>query len=563
MRINCWLPLFLTGLLAACAESSGTDLPHPDASESLCGDGRVEGSEQCDDGNLEDGDGCSSNCELDEELCIEGSAQACPDGEICREGRCAPIECVRDEDCDAPDECALEIVCDASRKECVALPALEDGEACLHESGAIAICIGGRCTPRACDDDAECDNQIACDGAERCVGGQCFASDPLPDGAFCWDDGVCLGGACVVRGCESDWDCASDNECREDGSCDRLTFQCVLGKPLVGAPCAEGRCDPSGECAAPGCGNGLLEDGEQCDDWNQRNGDGCSSRCRIETAFRIQNLELVDPHFFSFSHISGSYRMAVGACRDFTNQPHQITLPEILGMPPIPIPAVNDLIGATLQPDESGAIALSALLVVDSIGEKMDGLPFSVQSASCESVHGGCGARELLLETSYNDGTCLEALPETMSATWGASLHEPEENCFRSDEASIVLSIAGLELRLSDAVFAGEWDEDELGIPSIGSGVIRGFLKESDADATNLIDALDVDSVEGLLSLSTFLPGGTTSTVKARLGPISLDILFDSCFAEPEGPPHHGKDASGGESGWWFYLNYDASATSD
>jgi cysteine-rich repeat protein len=30
------------------------------------------------------------------------------------------------------------------------------------------------------------------------------------------------------------------------------------------------------------CGNGELEPGEQCDDGNRQNGDGCSSECRIE-----------------------------------------------------------------------------------------------------------------------------------------------------------------------------------------------------------------------------------------------------------------------------------------
>jgi len=35
--------------------------------------------------------------------------------------------------------------------------------------------------------------------------------------------------------------------------------------------------------AAPVCGNGVIESGEQCDDGNTINGDGCSSTCQIET----------------------------------------------------------------------------------------------------------------------------------------------------------------------------------------------------------------------------------------------------------------------------------------
>ena len=32
------------------------------------------------------------------------------------------------------------------------------------------------------------------------------------------------------------------------------------------------------------CGNAVLEPGEQCDDGNTRDGDGCSSKCRKEAA---------------------------------------------------------------------------------------------------------------------------------------------------------------------------------------------------------------------------------------------------------------------------------------
>jgi cysteine-rich repeat protein len=31
------------------------------------------------------------------------------------------------------------------------------------------------------------------------------------------------------------------------------------------------------------CGNGIIEDGEKCDDGNKNNGDGCDEACMIET----------------------------------------------------------------------------------------------------------------------------------------------------------------------------------------------------------------------------------------------------------------------------------------
>jgi cysteine-rich repeat protein len=42
-----------------------------------CGDGLIEGSEQCDDGNLTDNDGCSSLCEVDDGYACEGEPSRC------------------------------------------------------------------------------------------------------------------------------------------------------------------------------------------------------------------------------------------------------------------------------------------------------------------------------------------------------------------------------------------------------------------------------------------------------------------------------------------------------
>jgi len=40
------------------------------------------------------------------------------------------------------------------------------------------------------------------------------------------------------------------------------------------------------------CGNGVLEPGEQCDDGNTRNGDGCSAGCKFEQNQRITQLKM-------------------------------------------------------------------------------------------------------------------------------------------------------------------------------------------------------------------------------------------------------------------------------
>ncbi len=82
---------------------------------SPCGDGVLDADEECDDGNVEDGDCCSSSCTL------EPDAQACEDGSACTVG----------------DACAAGV--------CVGTP-LNEGDTC--DDGTLcttATCQGGAC----------------------------------------------------------------------------------------------------------------------------------------------------------------------------------------------------------------------------------------------------------------------------------------------------------------------------------------------------------------------------------------------------------------------------------
>ena len=46
----------------------------------------------------------------------------------------------------------------------------------------------------------------------------------------------------------------------------------------------DGKVDEGLSCAAV-CGNGILEPGEECDDGNTINGDGCSATCKVQPGF--------------------------------------------------------------------------------------------------------------------------------------------------------------------------------------------------------------------------------------------------------------------------------------
>jgi cysteine-rich repeat protein len=67
----------LAELVIVGTEVSRTLVPDGSA---VCGDDSVSGSEQCDDGNTDDGDCCSSTCQY------EASGSACSDGDACTTG---------------------------------------------------------------------------------------------------------------------------------------------------------------------------------------------------------------------------------------------------------------------------------------------------------------------------------------------------------------------------------------------------------------------------------------------------------------------------------------------
>ncbi len=102
----------------------------------------------------------------------------------------------------------------------------------------------------------------------------------------------------------ADSDCADHPGCLEcafecdpnpadciGGQCDSFSGRCNtfvrFGETCDrdGNPATADVCDFSGQCIEhiPGCGNGILDPGEQCDDGNTIDGDGCPATCQFVT----------------------------------------------------------------------------------------------------------------------------------------------------------------------------------------------------------------------------------------------------------------------------------------
>ena len=145
-----------------------------------------------------------------------------------------------------------------------------DGTAC----GGTALCVGGACVEARCGDGY----------VDTATGEQC------EDGNLIGFDG-CEPGTCQYT-CASGAVCDDGEPCNGAEACS-AAHVCVSGTALApGTDCSTaavsgGVCRGSGsmaECANAGCGNGVVDGTEDCDDMNEVIGDGCDNDCTFTCA---------------------------------------------------------------------------------------------------------------------------------------------------------------------------------------------------------------------------------------------------------------------------------------
>jgi len=285
-----------------------------------CGDAHPDPGEVCDDGNTKDGDGCSANCKSDES-CGNGILDTAA-GEVCddsntKDGDHCSANCKSDESCgNKIVDTAVGEACDDGNHA--------DGDHCSADcksdercgNGITDIAAGEICDmvpqdPAKCSIDCkssiDCGNAIL-DPGEECDFGMSVNSltgECRPDCIFnrCGDGYTNTVGSSGhtehVEQCDAAPQAAKDvRDLRptESATCniDCTTAICGDGKvnPLnktspataIGEQCDDGNRDDGdgcdNNCTVTGCGNGITDPGEQCDDGNQSNGDGCDNNCK-------------------------------------------------------------------------------------------------------------------------------------------------------------------------------------------------------------------------------------------------------------------------------------------
>lgn len=131
------------------------------------------------------------------------------------------------------------------------------------------------------------------DGIRRiCLNSTCRLSqcgDGFTDtenGEQCDEDNDVAGDGCepanCMFSCNADSDCDDGRVCTGAETCDMTSHTCVDGTPPAGTACTQADNDPGvcnmGQCVPEGCGDGIL-DGEECDDGNLLDNDGCDANC--------------------------------------------------------------------------------------------------------------------------------------------------------------------------------------------------------------------------------------------------------------------------------------------
>ena len=305
------------GCSPTCTIEDGFDcVGSPSVCSGICGDGEKKGAEACDDGNFDDGDGCSSLCTVEPGFTCAGSpsecAPVCGDGIVAGYEECDDHNGASDDGCSS--SCFLEPGFTCSGSPLVCTTTCGDGVRAGNEQCDDGNTTDGDCCSATCQAEPGCEVESNDTPATATPYASIVMSGVAKGRILPYGDadhylvlvppGLTgtilvetmngfLGSTCssgmdtVVRLYDAHGVMLDADDDSGPGLCSRLQ---VSGLPpgsyyveVVGYSSSyQFDYTLSITQTFVVCGDGTQEEGEQCDDGNTVNGDGCSSNCRLE-----------------------------------------------------------------------------------------------------------------------------------------------------------------------------------------------------------------------------------------------------------------------------------------
>ncbi|MBX3276034.1 MAG: DUF4215 domain-containing protein [Sandaracinaceae bacterium] len=513
----------------------------------VCGNGRVEPGEACDDGNTTGGDGCSADC-TSNETCGNGVRDP---GEVCDDGNTTGGDgCSAG--CDSDESCGNGIVDFAVGEEC-------DDENSTPGDGC------HECRSETCSTAEDCDDDDPCNGEESCgAGGECIPGARAADGTTCGDGTareLCVAGACRVSACGDGYldtgatppeqcddggttggdgcdpscqlePCTSVEQCDDANVCTAghacTDGFCVLGTHVSNGTLCDADMSPAtrdiclrGRCQRSVCGDGYVDVAEQCDDGNTTSGDGCEADCTFPivppSGFRVTSLSQMDPHF---------YAPLGPTCSDITN-------------------ALNIQLRQFIDDFMLNAVGVWRPLDIARPTNPME-IHFG---ASCgpgtpRAVCGPWVGGGTVVGTTANNmrpatSVCMRADPAHLNPTYTSPINVASGPCFVSDEQTFIVGFGGTNITLTDGQMAGTFVGGAMP-PRIVNGVIRGFLSEEQARMITFDEGIPLVGGDSLYQ--HLAAGGEAGSACDEIATFTTDD----------------RDMHDGVRGFWFYMNFEA-----
>ncbi|MFA4886993.1 MAG: hypothetical protein WC595_02165 [Candidatus Nanoarchaeia archaeon] len=282
--LTLYSPFGTTSKTVCCEIVAGSGTVPPPILTPVCGNGVREGIEQCDDGNLANGDICSSTCTISGLTIIPaapgracGPSSPCVNGVQCTNGICGGVT----SPCTTDAQCAPELGCRGTTGNMRCTTLRRGGEAC--DPAQPQVCPNNRCeNPDAFNTN---DRSYSCsvERGQRCAQSPVIPTSPSVIGGSLTVAPSYTCGTYTTLGVTHSLYCGTDNTCGGgQARCTRneqcSSNSCVNNRcttpPEPRAPCSEGSSCTGGslcmlnngrrECPALEDGKGPCTKNEHC-----------------------------------------------------------------------------------------------------------------------------------------------------------------------------------------------------------------------------------------------------------------------------------------------------------